>query len=666
MTVHRRNIFIVLVAVVATLGALALSRAPQSALAKAELGAHDLVARHGRKTAVNPKLMFLAIDSDSINLDAKADVKELFHIERAGSPEARALALMSQHWPWPREVYALILDRLIGAGAKAVTFDLNFPTPSSGDVEFRAALERYAGQVVIGSNFTASESDATGRSQASLALPTSTLIPPTEARDPRVGFVNFWPDVDGVIRRAQFRANFAQFLGDGANLAEADYASLAAQTLRGAGLQAAVPAGAGSHQIRYTASPLEGFPPRSIFEIFVPEYWAHNFDSGHVFEGATVVIGSAGNWQHDEHQTPFGLMAGAEIQLNVINAALHGEFVRDVSFPIGLAIYALAGALASMLSIRCARPLPRIAFLVMAGGAWYAGQLPLFNYAGLLTPVLGPVVVLAAVGSLGLVYDLLVALAEELRLKLTLEERQRTQELLEQVNAELEGRVAVRTADLTNANTQLGRALAEKNALLKEVHHRVKNNLQVISSLLNLQSGYISDPAALELFTESRNRVRLMALVHEKLYQSGDLSRIDFHDYITAVSGGLQTSYGGRTSAIRILVDVEQIMLPVDSAVPCGLIVNELVTNCFKHAFKEQTAGEIRITMKRLDASDLQLSVSDNGIGFPKDIDWRNTESLGMQLVTTLAEQLDGTVTMKNGVGTAFEITFPENNRTKL
>ena len=227
--------------------------------------------------------------------------------------------------------------------------------------------------------------------------------------------------------------------------------------------------------------------------------------------------------------------------------------------------------------------------------------------------------------------------------------------------AELEHRVA----ELRLANQLLSNALDEKTLLLKEVHHRVKNNLQVISSLLNLQSAYITDPAALQVFTESRNRVRSMALIHEKLYKSGNLSHIDFEEYIGAVSGDLLATFAGSGRAVQITLDVERVMLPVDSAVPCGLIVNELVTNCFKYAFKPGERGEIRIRMKRLNETDLQLTVSDNGIGFPGDLDFRNTESLGMQLVTTLSEQLKGTVVLKNEGGTTFEISFPENGRTK-
>ena len=202
--------------------------------------------------------------------------------------------------------------------------------------------------------------------------------------------------------------------------------------------------------------------------------------------------------------------------------------------------------------------------------------------------------------------------------------------------------------------------LAEKDVLLKEIHHRVKNNLQTISSLLNLQSANIKDPDALRLFMETRYRVRSMSLIHEKLYQSHDLSRIDFADYLRTLTSGLAGSFAGPSSAVRISVDVEEIMLGVDSAVPCGLIVNELVTNCFKYAFTGGRAGEIKIRMARTAEARLQLSVADDGVGFPKGLDFRETESLGMQLITTLTEQLDGSIQLTNGTGTKFEITFPD------
>ena len=188
----------------------------------------------------------------------------------------------------------------------------------------------------------------------------------------------------------------------------------------------------------------------------------------------------------------------------------------------------------------------------------------------------------------------------------------------------------------------------------------MKNNLQVISSLLNLQSEYIKDPESLQVFAESRNRVRSMALIHEKLYQSHDLARIDFADYLRSLTRNLQSSYSKKSASVQIGVEVENVMLGVDSAVPCGLIVNELVTNCFKYAFPADRSGEIRVSMTRSATEGLKLSVADNGVGFPKDVDFKNTNSLGMQIINTLAEQLDGTIHMTNGIGTKFEICFPE------
>jgi two-component sensor histidine kinase/CHASE2 domain-containing sensor protein len=563
-------------------------------------------------------------------------------------------------------VYALIADRLIKAGAKVVVFDLVFQSSTESDGAFREALVRHGGQLVIGSNFTSSGGEATERLSASLTLPASTLIPQTAKPDHRVGYVNFWPDADGVIRNTQFHANFAQFLDVPGGIGEQDYPSLAAQIARKLGRADLVPQDTVSRGIRFTGGPAQGFTPRSVFEIFVPEYWARNFGSGKVFEGGVVMVGAAANFHHDEHLTPFGIMSGSEVQLNALNALLHNDFVGPVSHRVAVAIWIFAATLACACCLLIPRPFPRFAALAAIAAVWVGIQMPLFNHAGLFAPVAGPVVLIMLVGFFSLIYDLVVAGAEQFRLSVALVERKRSQEMLEDANAQLEQRVEERTAELTRANGVLKGLLEEKDVLLKEIHHRVKNNLQVISSLLNLQSNAIDDASMRQVFAESRNRVRSMALIHEKLYQSGDLSRIDFEDYLRALTTGLQTSFGGRSTAVRILVEVEGIKLSVDSAVPCGLIVNELVTNCFKYAFGDGRSGEIHIGLRRSEPSRLQLVVSDNGIGFPKSLDFRNTESLGMQIVTTLTEQLEGTITLRNGVGTTFEIQFPEITETKL
>jgi PAS domain S-box-containing protein len=210
-----------------------------------------------------------------------------------------------------------------------------------------------------------------------------------------------------------------------------------------------------------------------------------------------------------------------------------------------------------------------------------------------------------------------------------------------------------------NAEERIKASLKEKEVLLKEIHHRVKNNLQVISSLLNLQAGYIKDRRALEMFKESQNRIRSMALIHEKLYQSKDLARIDFTEYIRNLMTYLFRLYEADTDSIRLKIDTNGVLLAIDTAIPCGLIVNELVSNSLKYAFPQKRKGEISISLHS-DGSRFTLTVSDSGIGFPDDLDFRNTESLGLQLVTGLTAQLDGTVELLNSNGTIFKIAFPE------
>jgi len=227
-------------------------------------------------------------------------------------------------------------------------------------------------------------------------------------------------------------------------------------------------------------------------------------------------------------------------------------------------------------------------------------------------------------------------------------------ELYEQVQAEL--------VERKRAEEQLKVSLKEKEVLLKEIHHRVKNNLQIISSLLKLQSTYIKDEQGLAMFKDSQNRIRSMALIHEKLYQSKDLSRINFGEYIHDLSMTLLRSYNASSQSISLETNVNNIWLNIDTAIPCGLIVNELISNSLKHAFPTHLEKDNEICIK-IDSSEqdkFTLLVSDNGIGLPADLDFQNTESLGLELVCTLAEQLDGTIEVKTEKGTTFKITFAE------
>ena len=214
--------------------------------------------------------------------------------------------------------------------------------------------------------------------------------------------------------------------------------------------------------------------------------------------------------------------------------------------------------------------------------------------------------------------------------------------------------------DRVQAEELIKESLQEKEILLKEIHHRVKNNLQIISSLLNLQAENIKEEDTLEMIEESQNRIRSMALIHEKLYGSKDLTQIDFGEYIGSLADYLYRSYGVNTQVISLKVDANDILLGIDMAIPCGLILNELVSNSLKHAFPDGLEGQIFIDFHRIDHHGLILMVSDNGVGFPQTLDFSNTQSLGLQLVTTLVEQLEGRIELDRDKGTRFKITFSD------
>lgn len=207
-------------------------------------------------------------------------------------------------------------------------------------------------------------------------------------------------------------------------------------------------------------------------------------------------------------------------------------------------------------------------------------------------------------------------------------------------------------------NEELRTSLREKEVLLKEVHHRVKNNLQIISSILNLQTSFSNDTRVNEILRESQNRVKSMAYLHESLYQNKNFSFINFSDYLINLSKNLVHSYYISTSSVELKLDVDKVDLNLDQAIPCGLIVNELLTNAIKYAFPDsEKGGIISISVKEKKGL-VEISVADNGKGLPKSFDVNKTNSLGLQLVSTLTEQLDGKLGVQNHTGAKFTITF--------
>ena len=203
---------------------------------------------------------------------------------------------------------------------------------------------------------------------------------------------------------------------------------------------------------------------------------------------------------------------------------------------------------------------------------------------------------------------------------------------------------------------QIRASLLEKETMLKEIHHRVKNNMQVISSLLKMQARYVRDPEDADFFKVSTERIKSMALVHDRLYRSGTLASISLPDYVRELAGELVSIYG-RGMRIATRVDTTPISVGIDEAIPVGLILNELISNSLKHAFPVDGTGVIRVSMEEK-GREITLTVSDTGIGFPENLDFMNTSSLGMQLVVTLVEQLEGAIELVRGKGAEFKISF--------
>jgi PAS domain S-box-containing protein len=221
------------------------------------------------------------------------------------------------------------------------------------------------------------------------------------------------------------------------------------------------------------------------------------------------------------------------------------------------------------------------------------------------------------------------------------------------------GSVAIDITERKRAEELIKASLREKEVLLKEIHHRVKNNLQIVSALLDLQSRQTKDAAAVEMFRESRGRVKSMALIHERLYRAQDLARVDFAEYTRQLARDLFHTY--RVSgAIRLELEVDIPSLPIDIAIPCGLLLNELISNCLKHAFAAAAEGCIWVALRRDETANV-LTVADDGPGFPAGFDFRNTTSFGLQLVNTLVEQLDGECALTPGRGSTFTVRFPKS-----
>lgn len=372
---------IILVSLGATVTLAVLHCAYFDPLRKAETYTRDLRHCWGRKAKLDSRLTFLAIDKASVQLDS------LFPDEVDASP---ALKLMKSGYPWSREVYSLIAERLIQAGARLVIFDLLFPTQGKGDEAFHDALNRYPDQILIGCDFVF-ERSAPGAAWR-LDLPSDTLLERKRPIDPRLGYVTFWSDPDGAVRHLRMTTSLEE-LSDNNRPPEEIFASLEARTLWRLNRRDLIRAG--EVPFRFVGGP-HTIQPRAIYEIFVPSFWSGNFQEGKFFKDKIVFVGPEGSWSHDEHATPFrvidgdeALMPGPEIHLNALNAALQSDFLIEMSPRSELLIFAMAGLCGIAISIPRG-PVWRAVITTIGLGFFGNAALIAYNHNGLLVPIVVP------------------------------------------------------------------------------------------------------------------------------------------------------------------------------------------------------------------------------------------------------------------------------------
>ena len=545
---------------------------------QAEYRLRDLIARSGRTTPLNPDLVFLAIDSDSVALDKTLDVEGLFSSSASDPESHRALEIMSKGWPWNREIYAMVLERLVRAGAKVVAFDCLFPAAAPGDDAFHAALDRFKSQVVIGSNFVSPNVDRSHRIPSSYDPPTVTLIPNAATPDDRVGFTNFFTDEDKIVRGAQYRVAFRERQNS-----TATYLSLSARAVSNAGHPELVPNDLAEHSIRFTGSPRSGFRPHPVFEIFVPEYWEHNYRSGEFLRNKIVVVGADGKWQKDELATPFGPMPGAEVHLNALNALVHGEFLEELPPLVSVVVTTLAALLGAVLCLTIRSPWLRLLGLGAVDGAGPFIALWFYNYPGVYLPCIAPLLALNSNVIFCLVSDFTFERIEKIKLKSTLETRE----------------------ELTHM-----------------IVHDLRSPLTVVSGYMDVLAGTGKlKPTEAKFVAEAQRgaikmRDMITTLLDVDRLEAGQMPlRLETHDLaqlVPTVANQFSPVLRGRT--LRCEVPTKPIAVSCDADVIRRVLEN-LISNAIKFT---KSDGTIRVTVQP-NETDVTISVSDDGPGIPPD-----------------------------------------------
>jgi adenylate cyclase len=373
---------------------------------RAEQGFEDLLRREGRKTPTRPDFVLLGIDQSTLQMPPLAP-EEL--------ENNRAFQLMTEKpFPWSREVWAILLDKLFAAGTRLVMFDLVFSPPNDGDPTFAAALAKYHNHVVLGANI-----DTSNNSQ--IVYPNSTLIPPPPGADPRVGYVNFWPDpIDYKVRAALFSASDRQFAGQPPSPGELVYESFAARGLEQMGHAADVPRDQRAHLLRF--SEVGAYPPRSLYEVFDPELWRANYQNGAFFKDKVVVIGATSQISHDVVDTPMSpTTLGPALHLETMAAAIAHQFLRPTS-PLGMLVLVTgAGVCAWILIAFVRRPLVCLFTLVLGSAGYLLVSRLAYDHFGFLLLTVPVLSTFLLSGSLSLGFEYVLEVIEKLRTRRTLE-----------------------------------------------------------------------------------------------------------------------------------------------------------------------------------------------------------------------------------------------------
>ena len=375
---------------------------------RGEQSFEDLLRREGRKTATRDDFVFLGIDQSTLQLPPMTPE------EIANS---RAFQLMTERqFPWSREVWSLLLDRLFGAGTRLVVFDLIFSPPNDGDPAFHAALDRYHDKVVLGANF-----DMQNAAKPQEVTPDNALIPPPQLLDDRVGFVNFWPDpIDEKIRAVSYRVTDRQLADLPPHPSEEIYESLSARALTKIGHGNDVPHDFRGHMIRFSA--LDAYEPRPLYEVFDPKFWHANYADGAFFKDKIVMVGPSAQVEHDVVDTPMSPMtSGPALHLQAIAAALGHEFLRPTPARTGLGLVCTAGLIAWSLVAFVRRPLVCVGALIVITGVYLGAGRLVYDKSGLLLLTVPVLSALLLSGSFSLGFEYALERIEKLRTRRTLE-----------------------------------------------------------------------------------------------------------------------------------------------------------------------------------------------------------------------------------------------------